>query len=796
LKTRGIYFLYRILQVFGLPALLLYFVGRGFRNRGYWLSLPQRFGWLPRSFRQTAPGAVWFHAVSVGEVLACAETLRGLRAELPNTAFFVSTTTLAGRAIAEQKLGGLADGIFFAPVDYVFAVRRVLRALRPSVLVIAETEIWPNMIRETRRTGAAVTIINARISDRALPRYRRFAWFFRAALPQVDSVLAQTEEMRARFIELGAAPERTRAAGNLKYDFEARPAPPDSPVRAFLERLNPGKVWVAASTMPPAEPGDPDEDDVVLAAFQQLRAAAPGLALILAPRRPERFDLAARKLDALGIAYARRSALGGAGPAEAPPVMLLDTIGELSGVFALADVVFMGGTLARRGGHNILEPALFSKPVIAGPHMENFQAIAREFREAGAYIEIGAPEELAGAVEGQLGDSAAAEAIGRRALACAEARRGATARVRDEIRELLARGVPLYRPAAPWLALAYPLSRVWEWAGNRRRARSLERQRRLGAPVISVGNLTMGGTGKTPCVLRLAELLLERGCKPGILTRGYGRSSPQKQLAIPRGGAVAPEFSGDEPQIFVRSGLAPVGIGGDRFRAGQLLLEQFEADALLLDDGFQHARLARDLDIVLIDALEPFGRGGVFPLGRLREPVSALARAGIVLVTRSAYSGICPAIEREVRRWNAAAPIFRASVEPRAWVNHATGERSPAAAPPFARAGGFCGLGNPHAFRRTLEGLGVNVVDWVEFEDHHRYRPEEIRRIRSQFAARGADALVTTEKDAINVSAAAAGMAAPTPVYWLQIAMRIEREEEFAAEVMRRLEGAKGRESN
>jgi len=198
LKTKGIYFLYRILQVFGLPVLLLYFLTRGFRNCGYWRSLPQRFGWLSRSFRQTAPGAIWFNAVSVGEVLACAETLRGLRADFPNTPFFVSTSTLAGRALAGQKLAGLANGIFFAPVDYVFAVRRVLRALRPSVLVITETEIWPNLIREARRTGAAVAIVNGRISDRALPRYRRFAWFFRAALPQMDSILAQTEEMRAK----------------------------------------------------------------------------------------------------------------------------------------------------------------------------------------------------------------------------------------------------------------------------------------------------------------------------------------------------------------------------------------------------------------------------------------------------------------------------------------------------------------------------------------------------------------------------------------------------------------------
>jgi len=630
-----------------------------------------------------------------------------------------------------------------------------------------------------------------------------------------------------------AAPERTRAAGNLKYDIEARPAPQDSPVRAFLTRLNPAKVWIAASTMPPAEPGDPDEDDAVLSAFQQISQRGPSLALILAPRRPERFETAARKLEALGIPYIRRSALSGAdasasiplsqseplwgtphcgagnlacdaafqrhqpgaspagtdagGPPHAPRVLLLDTIGELSGLFALADVVFMGGTLAHRGGHNMLEPALFAKPVIAGPHLENFQAIADDFRAAGAYVEIARPAELAAAVSRLLEDSAAAEEIGRRALACAEARRGAVARVRAEVRDLHSRGVPLYRPAMPWFALASLLARIWEWGGNHRRARGLRQQRKLGAPVVSIGNITMGGTGKTPCVLRLAELLRARGRKPGILTRGYGRSSPQKQLAIPPGGEAPAAHTGDEPQIFVRSALAPVGIGADRFRAGELLLSQFDVDVFLLDDGFQHARLARNLDIVLIDALEPFGRGGVFPLGRLREPLAALARADIILMTRSAFSDLSPAIERTVRRWNNHAPIFHASVEPRAWVNQRTGERFPASSPPFDRAGAFCGLGNPHAFRRTLEGLGVSAVDWVEFEDHHRYRPEEIRRIARLSAARGAATLVTTEKDSINLSAAAADLATPLPIYWLQIAMRIEREEEFTEEVLKRL---------
>src|ERR1039458_3315720 len=155
----------------------IYFLCRDWRSGGYWRSLPQRFGFLPRSFRQTGPGAIWLHAVSVGEVLSCLEFLRRLRLRFPRSGLFVSTSTLAGKATADEKLRGLADGVFYAPVDYVFAVRRALRTLRPSVVVVAETELWPNLFREVKRTGAALTLVNGRISDRAFARYLSSRWF-------------------------------------------------------------------------------------------------------------------------------------------------------------------------------------------------------------------------------------------------------------------------------------------------------------------------------------------------------------------------------------------------------------------------------------------------------------------------------------------------------------------------------------------------------------------------------------------------------------------------------------------
>jgi 3-deoxy-D-manno-octulosonic-acid transferase len=776
LKTKGIYFLYRVLQAFGLPVLLLYFLFRGIRNHGYWHSLPERFGFLPRSFRQTGPGAIWLHAVSVGEVLSCVEFLRRLKTEFPRTRVFVSTSTLAGHATAGAKLSGLADGVFYAPVDYVFVIRRLLRTLRPSVVVTAETEIWPNFFREVKRTGAALTLVNGRISDKAFARYYPWRWFFGTVLAAPDSILAQSEEIRRRFIALGAPPDRVRVSGNFKYDFEARALPADSPIRSLLDRVRPSHVWIAASTMPPAAAEDPDEDDVTIAAFQKLAAGRPGLMLILAPRKPARFAVAAAKLEAAGVRYVRRSQLD-TPDAVTPQVLLLDSIGELSALFSVADLVFMGGTLAHRGGHNILEPALFAKPVITGPHMENFQAIADDFRAASACVTIGAPAELGAAVNSLLDAPQEARGMGHRALACAEAQRGASRRAVEEVRRL--HRVPDYRPPMPWFTVAWLLARVWEWGSRRRQRKDLARRRRLPVPVISVGNLTMGGTGKTPCVLRLVQMLKQRGENPGILTRGYGRQSPNSSLAVAPGEPVTAQHSGDEAQIFLRHAEAPLGIGADRVESGTRLVREFRCGVLVLDDGFQHIRLERDVDVVLIDALEPFGGGDVFPLGRLREPVSALARAGVVVITRCEGSDLAEPITREVRRWNRDAPVFRASVQPLAWVDHATAKRFALENRPFGRAGAFCGLGNPATFRRTLEAMGVEIADGIEFDDHHRYRPRELQHIAEQMAAGGATALVTTEKDAINLCDDWSEMIAPLPLYWLQIGMKIDREEEF-----------------
>jgi len=755
---------------------------RGLRDRRYFHRLLERFGRLPPSYRQTTPGAVWLHAVSVGEVISSIHLIEQLRGEFPRV--FVSTTTLAGRAIAEEKLGAIVDGIFYVPLDYCFAVRAVLRALRPAVVVVMETEIWPNLWREAKRSGAGLVIVNARISDRAIPRYRRLAWFFRPALGLPDAILAQSEIARQRYLELGAPAARVSLAGNLKYDFDpSRVAPPEA-VRSFLETLASPRIWIAASTMPPAEAGDVDEDDVVLDAFQVLAPSHPSMLLLLVPRRPERFEEAAAKLGRRGIPYARRSRLPGTS-IPLPGVLLVDSVGELAGLFACAEVVFMGGTLARRGGHNIIEPAFFGRPVIVGPHMENFPEIAAKFREQRAVECIQNSGELAGVVARLLADPTHSAAIGRRAREVAEARGGATAMAIEHIRRRHAEALPVWRPVVPLHIVLWLASFLWRAGGALQQRLDQARRRRLETPVISIGGISMGGSGKTPFTVWLADQFHHAGLAPAILIRGYQRQESERATIVAPGESVPVSLTGDEAQILVRRGVAPVGIGADRYAAGRLLEERFRPGLILLDDGFQHRRLERRIDIVLVDALDPFA-GGVFPLGRLREPPAALGRADAMIVTRAGPPNSHTGLERRLREIT-PAPVFFSHVIPRHWVDAVSGRRLAPPDLPFSRVAAFCGLGNPEAFWRTLEQLALRPILRETFPDHHRYSIADLKRLAAEAAAAGAEALLTTEKDLFNLPPDALAATQPLPVYWLEIGIEVEGAAELLQLIARKL---------
>jgi tetraacyldisaccharide 4'-kinase len=409
--------------------------------------------------------------------------------------------------------------------------------------------------------------------------------------------------------------------------------------------------------------------------------------------------------------------------------------------------------------------------VIAGPHMENFAAIADEFSSAGAIVRITEAGDLVGIVARLLRNCGEAQAIGEKARALAFRKRGATDRIAEEILKACDQAVPHPRRTAVARLLLTPLSTIWNIGHRVRMARGRARAQSLRAKVIAVGSLAMGGAGKSPVAAHLAEYLNGRGKNVAILTRGYRRESEAKVI-VPKGGAASREQTGDEAQIFIRAGHAHVGIGADRFRVGLMLEKQFAPDLFLLDDGFQHVRLRRDEDLVLIDALDPLG-GGVFPLGRLREPFSGLARATAILITRVEEGSGTAGLERLIRRYNSHAPIFRSRVIGQGFTP----------GPPCGRIGAFCGLGQPRSFWRTLESvgesMGVEVAFRQAFGDHHRYTPSDLRRLAARASAAGVQTLATTEKDVMNLPPNAQELLQPHNLVWLKIGIEIENQEEL-----------------
>lgn len=753
------------MQGVGSPLIVLYLLWRGAKNRDWLRSIPGRFGGLP--FRVTAPGGIWLHAVSVGEVISAATLLRAMRERLPDTPLYVSVTTTTGHALALEKLTGICDGVFYTPLDFCFAVRRILRAMRPSLVLIMETEIWPNLWRETKRSGAGLLVVNARISDRALPRYLKMRWFFAPILAIPDAIHAQSAQDVERYAELGAPRERLHLGRNLKYDFHPERIHTSPEVAEWVRDHAPAHVVIAASTMPGVDAADGDEDDLTLAAFEAMEL--DGLLWIHVPRRPERFDVAAAKLTARGIRFVRRSRLE---TLTLPGVLLLDTLGELSGLFPLANAVFMGGTLVRRGGHNILEPAFFGKPVIAGPYMENFAEIAREFTAAGALLRIAGAAELAPRLRALLADAGGS---GELARGLAESKRGATEIACRAAIEILEANWPRQRRPLFQYLLLKPLSVLWAWGARRKQNVVPER---LDVPVLCVGGLAMGGSGKTPTVLHLAEYFRRIGRTPGILTRGYRRVSPAPFALIAAGDPAPVSETGDEAQIFVRAGIAHLGIGGDRVDVGRRLLAKWPVDVVLLDDGYQHRRLHRDFDLLLLDAQDPLSGGSVFPLGRLREPAEGLRRANAIVLTRVQRGREYRRLLAYIDKQKPGMPVFRSRVVPGEWMPSAR---------PDGKAAAFCGLGNPASFWATLRLMGIETCYRWAFGDHHQYRPAELARLKHHALEAGATVLLTTEKDWMNLPPEAEKILQPLTIRWLRIGIEIEAEEALLAQIRQQM---------
>jgi 3-deoxy-D-manno-octulosonic-acid transferase len=427
------YFLYSLVLAMGMLLSLPYWLYKMMRHGKYRAGLAARLGRVPPNLiRNTdARPVIWVHAVSVGEVLAVGGLVEQMRRSFPNFRVLISTTTNTGQELARKRFA--EEIVFYFPLDFAFAVRPYLQALKPELVVLVETEFWPSFLHLAKGTGARIAVVNARVSDRSWPSYRRFRWALRRMLAHVDMFLAQTPEDAARLQFLGANASRVRVTGNLKFDVSLPVAPPIvETLRRALETDGAGPVLVCGSTVDGEEPP-------LLDAFESVRLAHPLAVMILAPRHPERFDEVDALLKQSGVPFYRRSLW--AQESLAGGVLLVDSIGELAALYALADIAFVGGSLVPRGGHNIIEPAQHGVAILTGKHTENFRDIVALFQSREA-VRVVTVAELPPGLMLLLADDEERRALGKRAEETMKSQAGATARTLAALEALLAESEP------------------------------------------------------------------------------------------------------------------------------------------------------------------------------------------------------------------------------------------------------------------------------------------------------------------------------------------------------------------
>jgi 3-deoxy-D-manno-octulosonic-acid transferase len=402
--------LYNIfLHTLAAPALAAYYLPQIIIGKKYRRSLGGKLGCMSSEFvpeRLPRP-RIWFHAVSVGEVVALDPLVTNMKRLLPNAAIVVSTGTETGQDKARSLIGD-ADGFLYLPLDFPIFMNRLVQSVKPDLFVLMETELWPNLIHSLKENGSLVALVNGRISDRSFPRYRRFRSFFSSTLKSIDLFLMSSEIDASRIAEMGAPGDRVIVTGNTKFDAALADAPPQTAdrLRGILQLHENDMVWVAGST-------HPGENEIILDAYKRLSGKFPELILIIVPRHVEKTDSIVTAMESRGMAapFLRSSADQGE-TRDGLKIVIVDRTGELFQIFSLATVVFIGGSLVPKGGQNILEPASWGKMVLFGPSMEDFRDARDILVRAGSGIEVNDTKDLISTVERILSDPGKAAEFG------------------------------------------------------------------------------------------------------------------------------------------------------------------------------------------------------------------------------------------------------------------------------------------------------------------------------------------------------------------------------------------------
>ena len=795
------YFLYNVLIILVLIFFVIpYYTYRLMTENGFSRRFRQSMGSVKDSeiAKVMQKDCVWIHGASVGEIVATSPLVKQIRKEMPGRPILVSAFTVGGYDMAKQIIPE-ADAIIYFPLDLPFVSESLVKRIKPGVFMPVETELWPNFLRSLRERHIPVMMVNGRISEKSVKTYRYMYGIWDDILNTVTRFCMQSSIDADYIASLGADKSKIFVTGNTKFD-QTYAEVTDEDLKNYRQQLGiegAYPVIVAGST-------HPGEEKALFRVFKEVRKNFKDARLLIAPRKPVRSAEIAKLAESNGFDVGYRSKMLEHG-AETHSVVMLDTIGELGRIYAVGDLVFVGGSLATTGGHNVLEPAAHAKPILVGPNMQNFKDSYALLSKVGACKMVKNVEELISETLDILQNDERRQRMGDAAWQVIQENRGADVRSIAYLKDLmqlyekpsqhyanypvnvrnlteagsgsLRHGDALiqymtqlaYGPDTPfsgWLLLVFLrlVSYLYKFAVQTKLSLfnwGILRKVKLPAYVISVGNLTVGGTGKTPTAQKIAEIMSNRGYRVVILNRGY-RSHWDKNIGVVSDGkqiSMTAYEAGDEAYLMAKTlPNIPVIIGKNRAVTGKYAVEHFQAEVIVMDDGYQHWRLARDLDIVLVDTITMFGNGNVLPRGILREPLKNLNRADLFIFTKTNQSSAMNKIllRETIARYNNQAPIAESIHKPQnfveigEWYNNA-GRQIALESLQGKKVIVFSAIGNPVSFEQTVVSMDVTLLEAVRYPDHHDYGMSEMQYINDRAKELNAIAVITTTKDAVKI---------------------------------------------
>ena len=782
--------LYNIAAIIVVILIIPVFMVRAIRERGFVERIKQSLGFISDEelAKVAKKNCIWVHAASVGEVVAASPLIKEFRKEFPTNPILVSVVTASGYEMANRIIKD-ADSIIYFPLDLPFLAAHMVRRILPRVYLPVETELWPNFLKACRKLRIPVMMVNGRISDKSVRRYHHLHSLLDDMIGTVTKFAMQSPIDAEHIIRLGANPNLVIVTGNTKFDqtyTNVSKSEKNKILRDMGLTDNDG-IFLAGST-------HRGEEEPVLKAFEAIRETHKNAKLVIAPRELLRVSEVIFLCENAGFKVAKRTELS-EHPSTGHDIVILDTIGELGKVYSIGDVIYVGGSLIPHGGHNILEPAAHGKAIIVGFNMFNFKETHALFTKRNAVITARNADELVESVKSLFDDPDERMRMERETLAICEENKGAARKsamllheMLDQVEEKrLASGIIkstdkienfqtyffqlIHSKEAHGffesvvIAVLYIFSIIYRALVNLKLLGfkvGAFSKKRLGMYVISLGNITVGGTGKTPTAQRLAHEIHEMGYRVVILNRGY-RAKWDGDVGIVSDGIrvhLSPEEAGDEAYMLAKHlPDVPVLIGTDRYVTGNYAIKNFGAEVAILDDGYQHWQLERDMDILLVDAVNVFGNGYMLPRGTLREPISHIDRADVCLVTKvdQASDASRAYIRKIVREENNHALIVESIHHPKGFIELSDWNRNIKSVGidirelEGKRVMALSAIGNPASFEQTIADLGIIVVESLRFPDHHDYLVDEIFDATSQAINLEADAIVITEKDAVKM---------------------------------------------